>query len=81
MSEKDTLMAVENFAKFPDIILLVTTSGDYNLSLWMLITDIKQLIMFQDEITRMPNVPRIEINLSRRFSRKYPSNYQNLSTI
>jgi DNA-binding Lrp family transcriptional regulator len=81
MSEKDALMAVETFAKFPDIILLVTTSGGYNLILWMLIRDIKHLIMFQEEIAEMPRVSRIEIQVSRRFARRYPNNYQNLSTI
>jgi hypothetical protein len=46
-----------------------------------LIMDIKQLIMFQDEIAEMPSVSRIEIQVSRRFIRNYPNNYQNLSTI
>jgi hypothetical protein len=51
---------VEEIAKIPDVIIIIKTSGDYDLQITAVIREICQLFDIQEKIARIPNITRLE---------------------
>ena len=64
-SQNSLISMVENLCKIPDIVLIIQTSGTFDLLVEAMIKDLDQLLFLQDNITNMPGVARSEMHLSR----------------
>lgn len=65
VSQNSLISIVETLSKIPDIVLIVQTSGSYDLLIEAMIKDIDQLLSVQDEITSIPGTTRTEMHLGR----------------
>ncbi len=65
VSQNSLISMVENLCKIPDIVLIIQTSGSYDLLIEAMIKDLDQLLSIQDNIASMPGVARNEMHLSR----------------
>jgi Lrp/AsnC family transcriptional regulator, regulator for asnA, asnC and gidA len=79
MSQKETSAIVENIAEIPDVIIIIKTSGDYDLQITAMIRDIKQQFDIQEEIARIPSITKMETS-ARRPPDIWPSPFQHIST-
>lgn len=70
---------VESLAKIPDVIMIIKTSGDYDLQVTAMIRDIPQLFALQDEISRINGITRIEVS-ARKIPESWPTPQQYIST-
>jgi DNA-binding Lrp family transcriptional regulator len=71
--------AVEPLAKIPDVIMIVKTSGDYDLQLSAMVRDISQSFAIQDQIARICGMTKIEAS-ERKIPDAWPTPQQYLST-
>ena len=71
--------AIEPLAKIPDVIMIVKTSGDYDLQLSAMIRDISQSFAIQDQIARICGMTKIEAS-ERKIPDAWPTPLQYLST-
>ncbi len=65
VSQSSLISMVENLCKIPDIVLIIQTSGSFDLLVEAMIRDLDQLLFLQDNIASMPGVARNEMHLSR----------------
>ena len=65
VSQSSLISMVENLCKIPDVVLIVQTSGSFDLLVEAMIKDLDQLLSVQDNITSMPGVTKCEMHLSR----------------
>ncbi len=65
LPQSSLISMVENLCKIPDVVLIVQTSGSFDLLVEAMIKDLDQLLSVQDSITNMPGVARSEMHLSR----------------
>lgn len=65
VSQSSLISMVENLCKIPDVVLVVQTSGSYDLMVEAMIKDLDQLLSVQDNITTMLGVAKSETHLSR----------------
>ncbi len=65
VSQSSLISMVENLCKIPDIVLIIQTSGSFDLLVEAMIKDLDQLLFLQDNIASMPGVARNEMHLSR----------------
>ena len=75
----NTLEIVEALAKIPDIVIITKTSGDFDLQLTAMITDVEHMFGIQDEITRTLGVTKIETS-ARKIPKTWPTPRQYIST-
>lgn len=59
-SQKDTATVVKELMTIKDNILIIKTSGDYDLSTFVMIKDIDQVLRTQNEVANIPGITRIE---------------------
>ncbi len=77
--QKETSTIVENLSKIPDVIIILKTSGDYDLHVTAMVRDTKQQFEIQEEIAKIPNIAKIE-TAARRIPNKWPTNSQHITT-
>jgi Lrp/AsnC family transcriptional regulator for asnA, asnC and gidA len=77
--QKETSKIVENLSKIPDVIIILKTSGDYDLHVTAMVRDTKQQFEIQEEIAKIPNIMKME-TAARRIPNKWPTNSQHIST-
>jgi DNA-binding Lrp family transcriptional regulator len=65
VSQSSLISMVENLCKIPDIVLIVQTSGSFDLLVEAMIKDLDHLLFLQDNISNMLGVARSEMHLSR----------------
>lgn len=70
---------VESLAQIPDIIMVIKTSGDFDLQVTAIIKDIPQLFAIQDEISRINGITRIDVS-ARKVPDRWPTPQQYIST-
>jgi Lrp/AsnC family transcriptional regulator for asnA, asnC and gidA len=64
-SQSSMISIVKTLSSIPDVVLIVQTSGSYDLLIEVMIRDIEQLLSVQDEITSIPGATRTEMHLGR----------------
>jgi Lrp/AsnC family transcriptional regulator, regulator for asnA, asnC and gidA len=79
MSQKETSAIVEDLAKIPDVVIIIKTSGDYDLQITAMVKDIKQEFALQEEIAKIPNITKVETS-ARKPPSEWPSPFQHIST-
>lgn len=57
---QQSLPIVEKIAKIPDVTLILKTSGIFDLTVFLKIRNVEQLIAIQDEIANIPGITEIE---------------------
>jgi DNA-binding Lrp family transcriptional regulator len=65
VAQSSLISMVENLCKIPDVVLVIQTSGSFDLLVEAMIRDLDQLLSIQDSITGMPGVTRSEMHLNR----------------
>jgi DNA-binding Lrp family transcriptional regulator len=70
---------VDSLAKIPDVIIIIKTSGDYDLQLSAMIRDIPQSFAIQDQIARICGITKIEAS-ARKIPHSWPTPLQYIST-
>ncbi|MCW4003847.1 MAG: Lrp/AsnC family transcriptional regulator [Candidatus Bathyarchaeota archaeon] len=64
-SQSDVISVVEKICTIPDIVLIVQTSGNFDLLVEAMIKDVDQLLSIQDQLTDMPGVTKTEMHIIR----------------
>ena len=77
--QKETAAIVENLAKIPNIIIILKTSGDYDLHVTAMVRNTEEQFRIQEEIAKIPNIARME-TAARRIPDKWPTPIQHIST-
>jgi DNA-binding Lrp family transcriptional regulator len=77
--QKETAPIVENLAKIPGVIIIIKTSGDFDLHVTSMVRDSIQQFEIQEEIAKIPNIAKME-TAARRIPDKWPTNSQHIST-
>ena len=63
-SQNDTAAVVEKITALKDTTLIIKSSGDYDLRIYVLVRDIDQLLAVQNEIANVPGITRMETLIS-----------------
>lgn len=66
-------------AKIPDVIIIIKTSGDYDLQLTGMIRDLEQMYLIQDQIAKTRGVTKMEASM-RKIPNQWPTPNQQIST-
>ncbi len=77
--QKQTADVVEILTKIPDVIIIIKTSGDFDLHVTAMVRDTKQQFEIQEEIAKIPNIAKME-TATRRIPSKWPTTGQHIST-
>ncbi len=65
LSQAETKKAIDVLSKTPDVNYLVKISGDYDLHIAVLVKDIEDIIGINEEIMKISNVGKIEVDLKK----------------
>jgi Lrp/AsnC family transcriptional regulator for asnA, asnC and gidA len=77
--QQETDAILENLSKIPDVIIILKTSGDYDLHVTAMARDTEQQFRIQEEIAKIPNISRLE-TAARRIPNEWPTRTQHIST-
>jgi Lrp/AsnC family transcriptional regulator for asnA, asnC and gidA len=77
--QQETDAILENLSKIPDVIIILKTSGDYDLHVTAMARDTEQQFRIQEEIAKIPNIARLE-TAARRIPSEWPTRTQHIST-
>jgi DNA-binding Lrp family transcriptional regulator len=77
--QQETGVIIENLSKIPDVIIILKTSGDYDLHVTAMARDTEQQFRIQEEIAKIPNISRLE-TAARRIPNEWPTRSQHIST-
>jgi DNA-binding Lrp family transcriptional regulator len=77
--QQETGALLENLSKIPDVIIILKTSGDYDLHVTAMARDTEQQFRIQEEIAKIPNIARLE-TAARRIPNDWPTRSQHIST-
>ena len=77
--QQETDAILENLSKIPDVIIILKTSGDYDLHVTAMARDTEQQFRIQEEIAKIPNIARLE-TAARRIPNEWPTRTQHIST-
>jgi Lrp/AsnC family transcriptional regulator for asnA, asnC and gidA len=77
--EKTVSSVVATIAKIPNVTLIIKTSGNYDLSAFVMIKDIEQLMSVQDEITSIPGITYVQSAIMKSYS-PWPGPKEYIST-
>jgi Lrp/AsnC family transcriptional regulator for asnA, asnC and gidA len=61
--QKTVGSVVETISNIPNVTLIMRTSGSYDLSVWVLIKNLEQLIWVQDEISSIPGITKVQTSI------------------
>lgn len=75
----ETSAIIDDLAKIPNVIIIIKTSGDYDLHVTAMARDTKQQFEIQEEIAKISNIAKIE-TAARRISTRWPTESQHIST-
>ena len=75
----ETAPIVEKLSKIPNVIIIIKTSGDYDLHVTAMVRDSIQQFEIQEEIAKIPNIAKME-TAARRIPNKWPTKSQHIST-
>ncbi len=75
----NTSETVESLARIPDVVVVTKTSGDFDLQLTAMVTDIEDMFNIQDQIARTLGVTKIDTS-ARKIPTKWPTPRQYIST-
>jgi Lrp/AsnC family transcriptional regulator for asnA, asnC and gidA len=64
LSEHNSATIVDMLLKIPDLFLIIKTSGDYDMSIFILVRDIEQMLATQRKITTIPGITRLETKVA-----------------
>ncbi len=80
-SEK-SFSIIEKLSKIPDIISIMKTTGDYDLQIWAMVSDLNELLFIKEEIGNVPEISRLDMELLKFGDKweKWPSPRQYIST-
>ena len=70
---------VEELAKIPDLIIIIRTSGDYDLQATAIVRDLSESFAIQDQIAKIYGITKVEAS-ARKIPDKWPTPQQNIST-
>lgn len=65
--------------KIPDVIIIIKTSGDYDVQLTAMIRDLEQMYWIQDQIAKTKGVTKMEASM-RKIPNQWPTPNQQIST-
>ena len=77
--QQETDVILKNLSKIPDVIIILKTSGDYDLHVTAMARDTEQQFRIQEEIAKIPNIARLE-TAARRIPCEWPTRTQHIST-
>jgi len=77
--QQETDFILDNLSKIPDVIIILKTSGDYDLHVTAMARDTEQQFRIQEEIAKIPNIARLE-TAARRIPNEWPTRSQHIST-
>jgi Lrp/AsnC family transcriptional regulator for asnA, asnC and gidA len=70
---------IQSLCRIPDVVIIIKTSGDYDLQVTAIVRDVEQMIAIQDEIMKLPGIVKIEAS-ARKIPLRWPSPKQYIST-
>ncbi len=79
-NEDSSSSIIQQICEIPDIISIMKSTGEYDLQIWALITDVEQLLNVQDALGKIRGIKKMDIKLIRMPS-KWPTPRQYISTI
>jgi Lrp/AsnC family transcriptional regulator for asnA, asnC and gidA len=71
--------AIQSICRIPDVVIIIKTSGDYDLQVTAVIRDVEQMLAIQDEIMKLPGITKIEAS-ARKIPPRWPTAKQYIST-
>lgn len=77
--QQETKVILDGLFKIPDVIIILKTSGDYDLHVTAIAKDAEQQFRIQEEISKIPNIARLE-TAARRIPSEWPTPSQHIST-
>ncbi|XES76924.1 MAG: Lrp/AsnC family transcriptional regulator [Candidatus Bathyarchaeia archaeon] len=77
--QKQNADVIDILTKIPDVIIIIKTSGDFDLHVTAMVRDTKQQFEIQEEIAKIPNIAKME-TATRRVPPKWPTSGQHIST-
>ena len=78
-SHENPSSTIEKITRIPDTISIMKTTGDYDLQIWVLIKDVDQLLKTQDELRRIEEITKMDMEIMR-MPNKWPTPRQYIST-
>ena len=60
LSEHNSATIIDMIVKIPDLILIIKTSGDYDMSIFIMVKDLKQMLAMQRKISTISGITRLE---------------------
>lgn len=82
ISGENSLSIIQQISKIPDIISIMKTTGDYDLQIYSMVQNIDQLLLIQEQISKIQGIWKIDLELLRLNEQltKWPSPRQYIST-
>ena len=81
-SKEESDSIVDELCKIPNIISIMKTSGDFDLQIYSMVQDIRQLLFIQEQIGKIKGIAKIELEILKFGEEwtKWPSPRQHIST-
>ena len=64
LSEHNSAVIVDMLVKIPDLTLIIKTSGDYDISVFIMVKDLAQMLAMQRKIAMIPGITRLETKVT-----------------
>ena len=64
LSEHNSAIIVDMLVKIPDLTLIIKTSGDYDMSIFIMVKDLEQMLATQRKIAMIPGITRLETKVN-----------------
>ena len=78
-SNEDLSSIIAKISLIPDVISIMKTSGDYDLQVYAMIRDLRQLLSTQEELEKTRGILKMDMEL-RKIPNKWPTPRQYIST-
>jgi DNA-binding Lrp family transcriptional regulator len=80
-SHENLFLIVEKIGRIPDIISIMKTTGDYDLQIWAMVQDLRQLLSVQEKLGKIQGITKIDAEILPLDNwEKWPSPRQYIST-
>ena len=64
LSEHNSATIVDMLVKIPDLTLIIKTSGDYDISVFIMVKDLEQVLAMQKKIATISGITRLETKVA-----------------
>jgi Lrp/AsnC family transcriptional regulator, regulator for asnA, asnC and gidA len=64
LAEHDSATIVDMLVKIPDLVLIIKTSGDYDISVFIMVKDLEQMLAMQRKVATIPGITRLETKVN-----------------